>query len=199
MQVLAPLVAENRDASLWTSLGLLQTQAEEDREASESFAHALRLDHDNPDALLGQSLIYIRRGDLGGARRAIDTAAEEGRRRALGAAFDARLLVARARLAFENGSFDEVVRLSNQALARSANDGSAQLMLANVAIEHRDNPIEHLRAAAAGVAPPPEALGRLVPRLPAGDEACQLARRYLAIAPEGYDAPDVRSVANRCH
>ena len=54
------------------------------------------------------------------------------------------------------------------------------------------------RSAALARTVPPEALGRLVPRLPAGEEACRHALRYLAVAPEGYDAPDVRRSAHDC-
>ena len=47
---------------------------------------------------------------------------------------------------------------------------------------------------------PAEALAQLVTRLPSNEreEACRLATRYMAVAPNGYDAPDVRRVASRC-
>jgi hypothetical protein len=44
---------------------------------------------------------------------------------------------------------------------------------------------------------PPEALGRLAARL-SGTEACELGRRYIAAAPEGYDREDVDSAMRRC-
>jgi len=90
------------------------------------------------------------------------------------------------------------VRLANEALEHDPEEASAHLLLANVAIERSEDPIESLRHAVEGHAPPPEALGRLATRLDAGEEACQLATRYLEVAPSGYDAADVRRVAARC-
>ncbi|MEC7518560.1 MAG: tetratricopeptide repeat protein [Myxococcota bacterium] len=195
---LEPLARTHRDAELYVALGALHAQAEADREASRAFAQALQRDRDNPEALLGQSLIDVRRGDLSGARRAIATAEREARERGLSEALAPALAVARGRLEFENGDFDETVEAANEAIAADERFGPAHLLLANVAIERGDDGIEHLRAAVGGVMPPPEALGRLAPRLGRGDEACQLARRYLEAAPGGYDAPDVRRVAARC-
>lgn len=196
--VLGPIAARVNDADVWTSLGHLQAQAELDREAGRSYARALAADRNAPEALLGQSLVDVRRGDLGGARRAVSTAVAEGTRRHLGSAFLARLKVAQARLAFEGGRFDEVVSLATEALRLDPNIASAHLMLANVAIERSESPVEHLRRAVAGQAPPPEALGTLAVRLERGEEACTLGRRYLEVAPDGYDAPDVEDVVSSC-
>ncbi len=195
---LEPLAREHRDAELFTALGALYAQAEEDRDASRAFAQALSRDRNQPEALLGQSLIDIRRGDLSSARRAIATAEREAESRGLAEALAPALAVARGRLEFEHGDFDETVEAANAALAADARFGPAHLLLANVAIERGNAPLEALRAAVTGVMPPPEALGRLAPRLGRGEEACTLARRYLEAAPNGYDAPDVRRVAARC-
>jgi tetratricopeptide (TPR) repeat protein len=192
-----PLAARHDDVDVWAALGQLQAQAERDADAARSFARALRRDREHPEALLGQSLVDLRRGDLRAARRAVDTAEAQGRRRALGATFHARVLVARARLEFENGAFDAAVRLANEALAQDATNGGAHLVLANVAGERGESTVPHLQRAMAAQAPPPEALGRLAPQL-SGDEACRAARRYLEVAPEGYDASSVRAVAARC-
>ncbi len=196
--VLEPLARRHDDAELWVALGHLQAQAEQDRDAGRSFGRALRRDRNHPEALLGQSLVDVRRGSLSSARRAVQSAETHGRRRALGSGFAARLAVARARLEFENGGFDAAVRLAQEALGHDATNGAAHLVLANVASERDESPVEHLRRAVAGQPPPPEALGRLTSRLPAGEEACTVARRYLEVAPEGYDASSVREVAARC-
>lgn len=199
MRVLEPLARSLDDAEVWIALGRLQLQAEQDSDAGRSFARALRRDRGNPEALLGEAFVAVGgRGDLRGARRAIASATEQGERRALGADFRARLLVARGRVEFENGAFDEAVRLANEALGHDAQNASAHLLLANVAIERGASAVEHLRSATRGRAPPPEALGRLASRLAPGDEACALARRYLEVAPGGYDAREVREVASRC-
>ncbi|HEY8426833.1 MAG TPA: tetratricopeptide repeat protein, partial [Sandaracinaceae bacterium] len=196
--VLEPLARQYDDAEVWIALGYLYAQAELDRDAGRAFARALRRDRDSPEALLGESLVAVRRGDLGGARRSIATAAEQGRARGLGSDFLARLAVARARLEFENGDFRAAAELANEALRHDERNASAHLLLANIAIERAESPVEHLRRAVQGDAPPPEALGRLAARLSRGEEACRLARRYLEVAPRGYDAPDVREVASHC-
>src|SRR5690606_3669735 len=100
-----------------------------------------------------------------------------------GPLFQARIAVARGRLDFENGDFEGAVRRANEALALDGQLAAAHLLLANVAIERGQSPLEHLRKAAAGRAPSPEALGRLAVRLGRGEEACRLANRYLQVAP----------------
>jgi tetratricopeptide (TPR) repeat protein len=198
VRVIAVTAARVDDAEVWTSLGHLLAQAENDREATRAYARALARDRNHPEALLGQSLVDVRRGDLGGARRAVATALQEGTRRHLGSAFLARLKVAQARLAFEGGRFDEVVELANEAVRLDPNIAAAHLLLANVAVERGDSPNEHLQRAVAAQAPPPEALGTLAIRLERGEDACRLGRRYLEIAPDGYDAPDVEDVVDDC-
>lgn len=194
--VLEPLAQRYDDALVWLELGYLQAQAEDDRGAARSFARALGRLPEAAEAHLGESLVAVRRGDLVGASRAVDRAAEQGA--SLGDDFRARLAIARARIEFERGKFDAVVRLANEALALDARSAAAHVLLANVAVERDANPIEHLRRAVEGDAPPPEALGRLAVRLGNGEEACRLARRYLEVAPNGFDAQDVRAVLRRC-
>lgn len=184
------------DPEVWSALGQLQVQAEDDRAAARTLRRARRRGRHAPVADLASSVIDLRRGSLGDARRAIADAAEHGA--ALGPQFQASLTVARGRLAFENGDFDAAVRMANDALGLDARNAAAHLLLANVAIERNQSPVEHLRRAAAGRAPAPEAVGRLAARLPQGEEACRLASRYLQVAPRGYDASDVRAVARGC-
>jgi len=194
--VMERLARELDDASIWNALGDLQAQAEEDRDAARSYSRARRRGSDDTAAWLGESLIAVRRGDLRGARRAIDAAAE--RAESHGPEIRARLAVARGRLEFESGDFDSVVRLANEALALDARSAAPHLLLANVAIERGESPIEHFRRAVAGHSPAPEALGRLASRLGRGEEACRLATRYLQVAPRGYDAGDARDVVRGC-
>src|SRR5690606_27407202 len=155
--VMERLARELDDASIWNALGDLQAQAEEDRDAARSYSRARRRSSDDTAAWLGESLIAVRRGDLRGARRAIDAAAE--RAESHGPEIRARLAVARGRLEFESGDFDSVVRLANEALALDARSAAPHLLLANVAIERGESPIEHFRRAVAGHSPAPEALG----------------------------------------
>ena len=193
------LARENEsDPQLWTALGALQAQAERDRDADRSFERALRIDPNRPQALLGQSLIQIRTGSLAAARRSIATAEREAERRELTDQLGPWIEVANGRYAFEMGSFEEVVRRANAAIAVDPNFATAHLLIANVAIERNDDPLVELRRAVGGFAPAPEALGRLAPRLGRGEEACRIAQRYMQIAPTGYDATEVRRIADRC-
>lgn len=199
VDVVRPLSRRHADAIVWTSLGHLYAQAERDREADRAYVHALDLDEDSVDALLGRSLVQTRRGNLTAARRAIDRVVAIAGRADRAAAVAARVAVARGRLEFEDGDYAAAVNLGNEAVRVDEHLASAHLLLGTVAIERGSDALEHLRRAAAGHAPPPEALGQLAPRLPLGDEACGVARRYILAAPRGYDAPDVRRVINRCN
>lgn len=199
VDAVARLAEAHDHAELWTALGALQAQAEQDRDAARSFARAQRRDRRHPRALLGESLLEIRDGDLRGARRAIATAEREARRRGRTERLTPAIAVAKGRLELELGDFGEAIRLAERALERDDAYGPAHLLLASVAIARGDDGVEHLRRAVEGHTTPPEALGRLAIRLrPGTDEACQLAQRYLEVAPEGYDASDVRRAARRC-
>lgn len=197
--LMRPLSAAHEDAVIWASLGHLYAQAERDRDAERAYDHSLQIDRDHIDALLGRALVQTRRGDLRGARSGIDRATELAGQQGRAQEIAARVSVARGRLEFEDGDYDATVRLANEAIAADEHLAAAHLLIATIAIERGSDPVEPLRRAAAGYAPPPEALGLLAPRLPVGEEACSVARRYLAAAPRGLDASDVRQVAARCH
>src|SRR5690606_24624384 len=100
-----------RDASLLSSLGHLMSQAEADRDAQRTFTRALRADSGSYEALLGRAGVETRRGELGAAGRSIDLAERRAQERGASSAFFARVAVARARLRFEVGDFDEARRL----------------------------------------------------------------------------------------
>ncbi len=176
----------------------MQLQAEHDRDAADSFRRALEIDARDPEALLGRGLIAIRNGDLGGAASRLEAATSAATERHAGTDLEARILSARGRLRFEYGTFGDAMTRAREAIARDARCADAHLLLANVAIETGGDPIPELRLAVAGTAPPPEAVGRLAVRLPAGQEACELAARYMRAAPQGYDADSVRSLQSRC-
>ncbi len=198
VETLSELAEDTEDAALWVALGWAQTQAERDRDATRSFTRALRIDEDEPEAHLGMALLQTRAGALSRVARSIGAAERAMRQRGLGPRFEARILAARGRLRFELGDFGDATANAREALSKDAECAEAHLLLANIAIERGDDPIPHLRSAVAGHAPLPEALGRLAVRLPRGEEACDLARRYMRAAPNGYDAPDVQDVIDRC-
>jgi tetratricopeptide (TPR) repeat protein len=194
----AQLAPRPNDAVLLAALGHLRAQSEDDREARRAFTRALRNERDSPEALLGSAGIETRRGDLGGAARSIERAERAARRRHLPASFMARALVARARLRFEISDFDGAVRLAQEALALDPKCGEAHVVIANVAIERDEDATPHFREAIAGTHVPAEAYGRLAIRLERGPEACRHARRYVEIAPAGYDREEVDAVLRRC-
>ena len=199
VEVLTSLVRDSDgDAELWVALGRAQLQAERDSAAARSLRRALRIDAESPEAHLGMALYYTRKGQIGLIERSIDRAEDAGRSRNLGPTFEARVLVAKGRLKFELGQLDDAAQLGRRALEADSASAEAHLLLATVQIENEEDPLEHLRAAVAGRAPPPEALGRLSIRLPRGQERCDLARRYMRAAPEGFDAPDVQDVLRGC-
>jgi tetratricopeptide (TPR) repeat protein len=188
----------SRDASLYVALGRLHAQAEQDDEASDAFAQAVRLEPRNAEAWVGKVWLALRRGDLSSAARGLEKAIELADAPSTSPELRARIETARGRLRFEGGNFGDARTRAEAALALDARCAEAQLLLANIAIEQGGDPVPALRAATAGIAPPAEAIGRLALRLPRGDEACAAARRYLDAAPRGYDAEAVREVADRC-
>lgn len=192
------LAQQLNDATTWSSLGRLQLQAERDRDASDSFRRALEIDAHDPEALLGRGLVGIRNGDLGGAAARLDAASAAATERRSGNDLEARILTARGRLLFEYGNFGSAASRAREAVEKDSRCADAHLLLANVTIETTGDPIPELRAAVTGTAPPPEAVGRLSARVPAGQEACELAARYLRAAPQGYDADRVRAVQEHC-
>ena len=186
-----------RDATLYAMLGLLHSQAEDDRDARDAFTRALRAVVDQHEALLGRAGVEIRRGDLSGAARSIDAAERAGQQRGASASFTARVTVARARLQFEASRFTDARRLAEQAIATDPKCAEAHLVLAILAEEGDGDPVAPLRSAIAGTFVPAEAVGLLVPRS-SGAETCELARRYIAAAPHGYDRSDVERASRRC-
>ena len=197
IETLEELAEGSEDSRLWVALGRAQLQAEQDRAAMRTFQRALDLNDDEPEAHLGLAHLQTRAGQLSRVARSIGEAERAARRRGLGSEFDARILAARGRLRFELGDFDDATAKAEAAIEKDPRASEAHLLLANIAIEEGDDPIPHLRAAVEGRAPLPEALGRLASRL-RGEEACELARRYMRAAPRGYDAPDVQDVLDRC-
>jgi tetratricopeptide (TPR) repeat protein len=187
-----------RDPLLNASMGELQLQAEEEREAESSFGRALNQDRDLPEALLGRAMLEIGRSRLGPATRLLDRGDRAARERGRPASMLARLQVARGWVSFDRLHLDEAQQLAERALQLDPRCGDAHWLLANIALERRNDPTPHLRAASLGTRTPPEALAQLAIRLRSGNEACDIARRYVAAAPHGYDRRNVEEVLRRC-
>jgi tetratricopeptide (TPR) repeat protein len=190
--------ASPRDALLWAYLAALEVQAEEFGDADTSCSRALRLDADQPEALLVRALLDVEDGDLGGAARAVDRAERSATSRGLPPSFAARIAAVRGRLRFEAGDEAGAQRLAQQAVTLDARSGAAHLLLADVAVSAHGDPVPELTLAVEGTGAPPEAVGRLAMRLERGPTACGFARAYVERAPGGYDRDAVDEVLRRC-
>jgi Flp pilus assembly protein TadD len=186
------------DVVLSTALASLLVQAEDDRAARGVIAGALRRDADDPDALILSALIDTHEGRSAGARTSLDRAERSAAARGALPSVRARILAVRARVAFDGADATEARARAEEAVRLDPLCAEAHLLLADLEIEASRDPIPELRLALAGTAPPGEAVGRLALRLGTGEERCALARRYLEIAPRGYDARDVQSALDDC-
>ena len=184
------------DASIALALARVLAQAEEDTEAGSAFDRVLELDAQNVDAHVGLARLTTRAARLPRAREHLAAAREAYERGDSDPVLEARLSVTEGIIVFELGDYAEASRHAERALELDDQSAEAHLLLGRIAIERDEDAAPHLRAAVAGRAPPAEALGMLVPR--AGDDSCELAERYLLIAPRGYDAPVVRRAQRRC-
>ncbi|MAQ13917.1 MAG: hypothetical protein CMN30_03870 [Sandaracinus sp.] len=188
-----------RDASLLNAYGWAQAQAEDYRDAKRSFERALRADDGLLEAHLGMALVEPRLGDLRGASQSVGAAERIVRARSLGPRAEARVAVARGRVRFEYGSFGDAREHADEAVEKDPESAEGHFLLAMIADATGDDPEPHLRRAAAGRMPAPEVLGQLVIHMgPRAEDKCELGRRYLAGAPRGIDAPDVRRAIRRC-
>jgi len=195
------LARAHRDPTVWTALGDLFLQAEQDSGATRAYAEALEIDEHYVEALLGQAFMHIRAGNRDRARELLDSISESARETGRERELRPRIEVMHGWQAYEDEDWEEARQRANQAIELDENLSSAHLLLGSVAIEQRQDPVPHLQRAAAAQAPLPEALGQLVPRLAERgerEEACRIGRRYLSAAPRGFDASAVRSVVRRC-
>ncbi len=179
-------------------LGIALLQAEQDREARAVLERAQR--DGNPmvqaQGALGLAWISLRSGNSGAAKRYLQTG-EKLAGDLANLRLKARLAALGAALQFGRGGFTRAKEIAQESLELDRSCGLAHLALANVALERGRDPIVHLLAAVDGHLPPAEALGMLAPKL-SGSRACEIARRYLRIAPQGYDARAAQEVVRAC-
>lgn len=185
------------DPVLAVALAALYLEAEQDDRARELSRVALRADPSHPEALLVTALVEAHEGRRSAAAT-IASADQGAAERGAGPSLRARVGAVRARIAFDEGDRTEARRLADQALALDPHCAEAHLVLADLETEAARDPIPALRAAASGTYPLGEALGRLALRLGPDAEGCALGRRFLEVAPQGYDARDVRDLLEGC-
>lgn len=184
------------DPVLHVAYGRLLVQAERDEQAMRAFRRALVVDPTQVDAHLGLAGIRARAFAMPAARRHLREARE-----ALEAQptqsdrLRARVQVAEAMIALESGSRSRAEEAAQNALDIDPRSAEAHFLLARMTDDREAT--RHLRFAVAGRAPAPVSTGMLASRV-RGEEACELAARYLDRAPRGYDAPALRRVSRRC-
>ncbi|MCZ7682831.1 MAG: hypothetical protein M5U28_30150 [Sandaracinaceae bacterium] len=195
---LRELARAHGEAALHVALGRVLVQAERDREANDAFRAALELDASDVDALLGISGVHARAARIGAARRhhrqAVDAA---GARASADRLLGARIRAADALILLENGDMSGALREAEAARRLDDRSSEAALVLARVALLRSQPADAHLRSAVEGRAPAPMALALLAQAVQ-GNEACELASRYLERAPQGFDAPAMRRIRQRC-
>jgi len=184
------------DAAIWLALARVLAQAEHDDAAERAFLRVLELDEHSVDAHVGIARLATRGTRLRTSRQHLGSAREAYERGEPDPVREARLHVTEGIIGFELGDYAGASSLAERALALDEKSAEAHLLLGRIAIQQERDASEHLWAAVAGRAPPAEALGMLVPR--AGESACELADRYLIIAPTGYDVRAVRRAQRDC-
>lgn len=189
------LATSSGEADDYVALGRLLSQAERDDEAAGAFDQALSIDADHAAAHFGRAAIHARAAQISAARRhtlaAEPLVGEDTELRALAAA-------TQALVSLERGAVSLALHQANEARSIDHASPEASVLLARVAIQSGRDPSAHLRDALRARSPAPVALGMLAPRTDDPEEACTLARRYLETAPDGFDADDMRGIANRC-
>ena len=195
---LRTIAQAQQDGALWVALGRVLAQAERDPEATAAFTAALAIEPASAEAHIGMAHIMVHEADLSAAHRhlrqaraAVQALPEPNPQLA------AQLESTAAAISFEEGHFSDASDQAARARALNTRSSEAALRLGRIAIERRQDPIAHLRAATQGEAPPPIALGLLAPLVERA-EGCELAARYLQRAPEGFDAPAMRRLRRRC-
>lgn len=195
---LRQLSRDSEDPVLWVALARTLVQAEQDAEAGRAFQRALRFDPNSVHSHVGLARIHARRAEVRVAQGHLDNARE-----ALASLpepdslLEARIRAAEGVILFERGNVVAASRAAEQASALDDRSSDAWQLMARIAESRGEDMESHLRAAVAGRAPMPMAIGLLVPNV-RGLEACELASHYMERAPEGYDARAMSRVSRRC-
>ncbi len=176
-----------RTSADWASLIRAYTQAEQEGAARVAIERV----PEHFEAKLGSAVIAIRGGSLSRAQTVLRNL---GAQQTLTTEQRCRVLAYSAMATFEEGDVSEATQILERANDVAPGCSLVHLVRADIA-EERSRPVRpHLQAAVAGTTPVPEALGRLAIELGSGAEACQLAERYIAAAPRGIDAREVRAL-----
>lgn len=190
------LEAHPNDPVILAARARLELQSEDGRRALTTAQLLLRLDSRDPEGLFASAYAgYLNRSR--DTSSYITGALEEGTRRGMPFTFMARVQGLRALIAFDS-STTQASQQGTEAAARDPHCGIAQLALALVAdAQHNGEAFQRaLRAAGVSTDPPAEVIARLA-TLETSDQRCQIANRYLRMAPRGWDASSMQRITSR--
>ncbi len=180
------------DMHVYRAYGLYH--AEKDADARRAFEYVLKLRPGHPEALAGEALLALRVGALSRADASADAALKAAGE--VGKKFEARAIAVQAKLHYERGGFQKAEELVARALRLNADCALAHLVAASLDEERGRNATPDFKKATESDFVMPEALARYA--LSSKKPLCDMAKRYLAAAPNGYDAPDMRRISSRC-
>lgn len=200
--ILGALRTARRDGDLHLALARLYFQAERWGDAMNEFQGAQDTSEPRRTAQLWR---LVAMGHLG-RERPVETAIESIRSDAaeegatpLTPADEALITIAQGWVAVHDQQRPRAEALARRALQLDATSSEAALILAHLDGELTRDPEAHLRAALAGQPPSVEALGWLALLGDAvNEERCAFGRRYIAAAPTGSHAHDVRARIATC-
>jgi tetratricopeptide (TPR) repeat protein len=184
------------DVPLLSALARLQLQAEESGAADDTARRILSIQPENAEALYVRAYAAYVDGHLSTAADLLDRLGRSPGASASG--LRARATALRGMLAYEESRHGNPQALADQALAADPRCSTAHLLRALIASRDRDAQRAALQAATQGTDTPAEAVARLALSLGPTPEGCALARRYVEVAPGGYDRRDVDDVRSDC-
>jgi len=188
-----------RSAYLRRALAMLQLQAEMYRPAVGMFGQALRMGEEVFHDRVGVAYASALDGRTNQANEAINEAASDAEAAGIEREQDPWYLVARGRIEFNVGRFDNAGDYADQALALDARMTEAHLLKAEVILRRRRDPNEELRAALEFPRPQTRAAALLARRLGPTEEGCALARQYIRRTVRSSEFADVMErIADQC-
>jgi tetratricopeptide (TPR) repeat protein len=198
--VLAALRTARRDGELHLALGRLYYQAERWSDAMTELQTA-QVDADaHRDAMLWRLIAMGHQGRGRPVEQATDAIRESATTAGitLTPAEEALIALADGWIAVHDQERTRADSVARRVLGIDATSSEAQLILAHNAADQDRDPEPMLRAALAGQPPSVAALGWLALLGDVSPERCDFGRRYVAAAPSGDHARDVRERLSSC-
>lgn len=198
--VQAALRTARRDGDLHLALGRLYFQAARWSDAMTEFQTAQPTSESRRTATLWRLVAMSHQGRARPVEQATETIRTEATESgvALAPAEEALIAIADGWIAVHDDERTRAESLARRALSLDATASEAQLILAHTAADQDRDPSVALRAALGAQPPSVEALGWLALLGDMDAERCGFGRRYIAAAPTGDHAHDVRARIATC-